>query len=321
MPERDLRILFMGTPEFAVVSLKALLDAEKNVVGVITAPDKPSGRGKKIQASPVKQFAMSHQLRILQPDNLKDPGFIKALVALEPDLNVVVAFRMLPEAVWALPKHGTFNLHASLLPQYRGAAPINWAIINGEKQTGVTTFFIDHKIDTGNILFQKKVDIGSSETAGELHDRLMKAGANLVVKTVNSIAKGNIEPIPQDSLLTDKKVKKAPKIFKEDCRINWSNDVDSVYNFIRGLSPYPAGWTAFVSAENTYQIKIFKAGKVILRHAEPVGSIETDGKKILRIAAKDGYLDVLSLQLAGKRQLQITEFLRGFPEIEKYRAV
>jgi methionyl-tRNA formyltransferase len=321
MPDKDLRILFMGTPEFAVESLKALLDAGKNIVGVITAPDKPSGRGKIIQPSPVKKFALSRQLRILQPVNLKDPGFIKALKASEPDLNVVVAFRMLPEAIWALPKHGTINLHASLLPQYRGAAPINWAIINGEKQTGVTTFLIDHQIDTGNILFREKVDIGSSETAGELHDRLMDAGAKLVVKTVNSIAKGNIKPIPQDSLLADNEVRKAPKIFKEDCRISWSDNVDSVYNFIRGLSPYPAGWTEFVSTEHTYQIKIFKAGKVILRHSEPVGSIETDGKKILRIAVQDGYLDVLSLQLAGKKQLQITEFLRGFTEIEKYRAV
>ncbi len=321
MPDKDLRILFMGTPEFAVESLKALLDAEKNVVGVITAPDKPSGRGKKIHPSPVKQFALSHKLRILQPDKLKDPGFIKALKALKPDLNVVVAFRMLPVAVWALPGHGTINLHASLLPQYRGAAPINWAIINGEKQTGVTTFLIDHQIDTGNILFQEKVDIGNSETAGELHNRLMKAGADLVVKTVNSIVKGNMKPIPQESLLADRQVRKAPKIFKEDCRISWSDNVDSVYNFIRGLSPYPAAWTEFVSAGHTYQIKIFKAGKVILRHDEPVGSIETDGKKILRIAARDGYLDVLNLQLAGKRQLQTTEFLRGFPEIEKYKAV
>jgi methionyl-tRNA formyltransferase len=228
---------------------------------------------------------------------------------------------MLPEVVWALPKYGTINLHASLLPQYRGAAPINWAIINGEKQTGVTTFLINHQIDTGNILFQEKVSISNNETAGELHDRLMIIGAKLVVKTVDSISEGNIRPVSQESLLSDKQIKQAPKIFKENCRINWSDSVENIYNFIRGLSPYPAGWTEFISAENRYQIKIFKAGKVVIRHSVPFGSIETDGKKILRIAVKGGYLDVLSLQLAGKRQLHITEFLRGFPEIEKFRAV
>src|SRR4030042_2317806 len=315
MPGKDLKIVFMGTPGFAVESLKALLDAEKNIVGVITAPDKPSGRGKKIQPSPVKQLSEKHHLRLLQPENLKDTGFIRKLTALKPDLNVIVAFRMLPEVIWALPEYGTINLHASLLPQYRGAAPINWAIINGEKQTGVTTFLINHQIDTGNILFQEKVNIGSNETAGELHDRLMKAGAKLVIKTVNSIAEGSIHPIPQDSLVADGEVKPAPKIFKKDCHINWTNSVDDIYNFIRGLSPYPAGWTEFVSAKNKCQIKIFKTGKVVIRHHVPYGSIETDGKKVLRIAAKGGYLDVLSLQLEGKRQLQIMEFLRGFPEI------
>ncbi|MBN2213083.1 MAG: methionyl-tRNA formyltransferase [Bacteroidales bacterium] len=321
MQDKNLKIVFMGTPGFAVESLKALLDAGKNIVGVITAPDKPSGRGKKMQSSPVKQFAERYHLRLLQPYNLKDPGFLSELKALKPDLNVVVAFRMLPEVVWSLPESGTINLHASLLPQYRGAAPINWAIINGEKQTGVTTFFINHQIDTGSILFQEKVDIGSSETAGELHDRLMTIGANLVVKTVNSIAEGSIQPVPQDSLLTGEKIRQAPKIFKENCRINWSDSVDNIYNFIRGLSPYPAGWTEFVSAENKYQIKIFKAEKVVLRHSVAFGSIETDGKKILRIASAGGYIDVLNLQLAGKRQLGIIEFLRGFAETEKYRAI
>jgi methionyl-tRNA formyltransferase len=321
MTGKDLKIVFMGTPEFAVESLKVLLDAKMNIVGVVTASDKPSGRGKKVQSSPVKQFAERNHLRIMQTDNLKDPEFINKLTILKPDLNVVVAFRMLPEAVWSLPVYGTINLHASLLPQYRGAAPINWAIINGERQTGVSTFLIDHQIDTGNILFQEKVNIGKNETAGELHDRLMKIGANLVLRTVNSIAEGSIKPIPQDTLLAEDMIKPAPKIFKEKCRINWSDSVDDVHNFIRGLSPYPAGWTEFVSPGNKYQIKIFKTGKVMVNHSVPFGTIETDGKKVLRIAVKGGYLDVLILQLAGKRQLQIPEFLRGFPEIEKYRAI
>ncbi len=321
MPGKDLKIVFMGTPEFAVESLQALMEAKKNIVGVITAPDKPSGRGKKIQSSPVKQYAEKHHLSILQPDNLKDPGFVIELTALNPDLIVVVAFRMLPEVVWSLPEYGTINLHASLLPKYRGAAPINWAIINGEKETGVTTFIIDRQIDTGNILLQEKVTIGSKEDAGELHDRLMKIGANLIVKTVNSISEGSIQPIPQDSQLADDKIKLAPKIFKEKCRINWSDTVDNIHNFIRGLSPYPAGWAEFISSENQYQIKIYKAEKVIINHSVPFGTIETDGKKILRIAANGGYIDVLSLQLAGKKQLQTPEFLRGFPEIEKFRAI
>lgn len=321
MPVKDLKIVFMGTPEFAVESLQALLSAKKNIVGVITAPDKPAGRGKKIQSSPVKNYAQKHHLTILQPENLKDPEFISKLSALNPDLFVVVAFRMLPEAVWSMPEYGTINLHASLLPQYRGAAPINWAIINGEKQTGVTTFFIDQQIDTGKILFQEKVTIGSKENAGELHDRLMKIGAQLVVKTVNSIEDGNIEPIPQDSLLAEDSLKTAPKIFKEKCRINWSDSIHEIYNFIRGLSPYPAGWTEIESSGNKYQLKIFNAEKIIINHSVPFGTIESDGKKILRIAARGGYLDVLNLQLAGKKQLQIHEFLRGFPEIENYRAI
>ncbi len=321
MSGKDFSIVFMGTPEFAVESLKALLDEGKHIAGVITAPDKPSGRGKKIQSSPVKRFAEKHHLTILQPNNLKDPEFVNDLTDLNPDIIVVVAFRMLPEVVWSLPKYGTINLHASLLPQYRGAAPINWAIINGEKQTGVTTFIIDHQIDTGKILLQEKVTIGNKENAGELHDRLMKIGAKLVVKTVNSIAEGNIQPIPQHSLLPEENLKLAPKIFKEKCRINWSDSVHDIFNFIRGLSPYPAGWTEIVSAGKKYQIKIFKADKVIINHSVPFGTIETDGKRILRIAATGGYIDVLNLQLAGKKQLQIHEFLRGFPEIEKYRAV
>jgi methionyl-tRNA formyltransferase len=321
MAGKDLKIVFMGTPDFAVESLKALLNAGKKIVGVVTAPDKPSGRGKKVQYPPVKKFSEAHQLRLLQPENLKDPGFVKDLDALEPDLSVVVAFRMLPEVVWAMPLYGTVNLHASLLPQYRGAAPINWAIINGEKQTGVTTFLIDSRIDTGKILFQEKINIGNSETAGELHDRLMSLGAGLVVKTVNSIAEGSIQSISQDTLIRDDKVKPAPKIFKENCRITWSDPVDSIYNFIRGLSPYPAAYTEFSSTKSKNQVKIFKAGKVIVRHSVPFGTIESNGKNILRIAAKGGYLDIMNLQQAGKRQLPVEEFLRGFPEIERYRAI
>lgn len=321
MQEKHLRIVFMGTPEFAVASLKALLEAGNNVIAVVTAPDKPSGRGRQIQQSPVKQFAMYHDIDVLQPVNLKDPTFVKNLTYLKPDLNVVVAFRMLPEAVWSVPVYGTINLHASLLPEYRGAAPINHAIINGEKVTGVTTFQIDHNIDTGNILLQEKVTISDTETAGELHDRLMIIGADLLVKTVVEIAAGKIKPVGQSLLTGWKELKSAPKIYREDCRINWNQPVDNIFNFIRGLSPYPTAWTLFKSPHNVQQLKIFKADKVKFGHNISPGTIETDGKSVLKIAAPDGYIDILSLQLAGKKQLPVEEFLRGFGEIEKYRAL
>ena len=321
MQEKHLRIIFMGTPEFAVASLKALLEAGNNIVAVVTAPDKPSGRSRQIQRSPVKQFAISHGIEVMQPASLRDPTFIQDLTYLKPDLNVLVAFRMLPKEVWSVPVHGTVNLHASLLPEYRGAAPINHAIMNGEKETGVTTFQIDRNIDTGNILLQEKVAIGDNETAGELHDRLMITGAELLVKTVDEIAAGKIKPTAQNMLTGLKVLKSAPKIYREDCRINWNQDVDNIFNFIRGLSPYPAAWTIFKSSDDILELKIFKADKVKFRHNIVPGTIETDGKSVLKIAAAEGYIDILSLQLAGKRQLSVEEFLRGFGEIEKYRAL
>lgn len=311
----------MGTPEFAVESLKALLDSGKNVICVVTAPDKPAGRGKQIHSSPVKDFALLNHLPVLQPANLKDPDFISSLTSYQPDLSVVVAFRMLPEIVWALPRMGTFNLHASLLPNYRGAAPINWAVINGEKETGVTTFLIDHEIDTGKILLQAKTHIAEKETAGDLHDRLMVMGAELVVKTVGMMALGKIEAIEQTNFQTGRVIKPAPKIFKDNCRINWEEPVEQVYNFIRGLSPYPAAFTELFSKSEKHMVKIFQAGKIKIKHQVSPGTLETDGKNLLRIAAKGGYIDVKSLQLAGKKRLQIDEFLRGFLHIESFKAL
>ncbi|MFO7656330.1 MAG: methionyl-tRNA formyltransferase [Bacteroidales bacterium] len=321
MENKDLRIVFMGTPVFAVESLKALLSSGKNVICVITAPDKPAGRGKKIQSSPVKDFACSHHIPVLQPANLKDPDFISSLTSYHPDMSVVVAFRMLPALVWALPPMGTFNLHASLLPDYRGAAPVNWAVINGEKETGVTTFLIDHEIDTGKILLQEKTHIDDKETAGDLHDRLMVMGAKVVVKTVDMLASGKVEPVPQASFQTGKVIKPAPKIFKENCRINWEEPVEQVYNFIRGLSPYPAAFTELFSNAEKHQVKIYNACKIKIKHHVHPGTIETDGKSVLRIAARGGYIDVKSLQLAGKKKLLIDEFLRGFLHIESFRAM
>ncbi len=320
MDSKDLRIVFMGTPEFAVESLKTLLISGKNIIGVITAPDKPAGRGKQLQSSPVKDFALNHHLYLLQPSNLKDPEFVSTLAALKPDLNIVVAFRMLPEIVWTLPTMGTFNLHASLLPDYRGAAPINRVIMNGEQETGVTTFLINHEIDTGKILLQEKTFIGPNETAGELHDRLMSIGARLVTKTVESLADNSLKPLSQNTLTKGLQLKSAPKIFKDDCRINWNNPVDQVFNFIRGLSPYPAAFTEFISAGERHMVKIYFAKKVVINHSVAPGTIETDGKKLLRIAAADGYLDIRSLQMSGKRRLITEEFLRGFSGLDKYQA-
>lgn len=312
------RIVFMGTPEFAVESLKALLLAGKNVIGVVTAPDKPAGRGKIIQSSPVKKFAEEYNLKILQPEKLKDPLFIESLKQLKPDIQVVVAFRMLPEVVWSLPKLGTFNLHASLLPQYRGAAPINWAVINGEKETGLTTFLLNNEIDTGKIIFKEKVAIGEKETAGELHDRLMIMGSKLVVKTVDSIFSEEI--VPTEQMVSNEPLKMAPKIFKENCKINWENDVSHIYNFIRGLSPYPGAYTELVSPlRKILMLKIFIAEKLEIQHSVPYGTIETDGKIHFRISAKGGYIDVQSLQLAGKNRMNIKEFLKGFQNPELYK--
>jgi methionyl-tRNA formyltransferase len=306
---KKLRIVFMGTPEFAVPSLDALLNAGHEVVGVVTAPDKPAGRGLKLNESAVKQYAVSKRLNILQPEKLKNPEFINQLSTLAPDLQVVVAFRMLPEVVWNLPPMGTINLHASLLPQYRGAAPINWAVINGEKETGITTFKLQHEIDTGNILMQETVLINENETAGELHDKMKLIGAGLVVKTVNGLADGSIHDIPQSSIVANPSmITHAPKIFTETARINWNKSVHEIYNLIRGLSPYPAAFTSL----NGKMLKVYKANKEASNVAALPGTVETDKKSFLKFACINGYIKVEELQLEGKKRMAVTEFLKGY---------
>jgi len=304
-----MRIIFMGTPDFAVASLKALLEAGENVVAVVTAPDKPAGRGQKLHGSAVKTFALENGLPVLQPVKLKDPEFLRELAAYRADLQVVVAFRMLPEAVWNMPPQGTVNVHASLLPQYRGAAPINHAIIQGEKESGVTTFLLQHEIDTGNILFSRKVSIHDRDTAGTLHDKLMIAGADLLLQTVRAIREGSTRPVPQESLATES-LKSAPKIFKQDCEIDWNKTTDEVYNFVRGLSPYPTAYTYL----NGKTLKIFETEKSA-PIPRPPGSFETDGKSHLAFATLDGALRITSLQMEGKKKMGIEEFLRGFRKI------
>jgi methionyl-tRNA formyltransferase len=302
-----MRIVFMGTPEFAVASLDALIMAGCDIVAVVTAPDKPTGRGQKLGESAVKQYAVENNLKVLQPEKLKSPVFIEELKALQADLQVVVAFRMLPEVVWNMPSRGTLNLHASLLPQYRGAAPINWSIINGEKESGVTTFFLKHEIDTGDILFTEKVTLTGHETAGELHDRLMTKGAGLIVKTVKGIESGRYNEHPQSQLMAGVELKHAPKIFKEDCLIDWNNPAVSVYNRIRGLSPHPTAYTTL----NGKVLKIFRAEFEIVRTAMHPGEIATDQKSYLKIAAADGFISLTEVQLEGKKSMGIEEFLRG----------
>lgn len=320
MNGKELRIVYMGTPDFAVAGLHALIENGYNVVGVITAADKPSGRGKKLAESAVKKYAVEKQLKILQPEKLKNPDFLNELKKLKADLQVVVAFRMLPEVVWDMPKFGTFNLHASLLPQYRGAAPLNWAIINGETKTGVTTFLLDHKIDTGKILFKKEIEIGENDTVGDIHDRLMEIGADLVVETVDAIAEGDIQPVPQEELIKEYQIKHAPKIFREDCKINWEQDCETVRNLIRGLSPYPAAWSNLTNKKTGEQIlaKIYFAGKTNLDKNAVSGEIETDGKNFLNVACKRGWLQITDLQIAGKKRMKIGDFLRGFQQISEY---
>ncbi len=303
-----LRIVYMGTPHFAVESLKALIEAGKEIVGVVTMPDKPAGRGHKIQFSPVKEYALSTGLKLLQPENLKSPEFLEELRSLHADLQIVVAFRMLPEAVWSMPRLGTFNLHASLLPQYRGAAPINWAIINGERETGVTTFFLKHEIDTGNIILQEKIAISDNDTAGTVHDRLMQLGSRLVLKTVDMIEAGNITSTPQPRL----EVKPAPKIYKETCRMDFSKTCRELYNFVRGLAPYPAAWMEWTDAYgDTLTMKIFEITCEPCIHGHQPGTHETDGKSYLKIAVLDGYILLTDIQLAGKKRMKIAELLRG----------
>lgn len=315
MPD-PLKIVFMGTPDFAVESLKALLNTKHKIAGVVTSPDKPFGRGKLLESSAVKKFATEFGLQnLMQPESLKSDDFINQLAALNADLFVVVAFRMLPEVVWSMPKKGTVNLHASLLPDYRGAAPINWVIINGEKKTGITTFFIEKEIDTGKILHQNEVTITKEMDAGELHDILMTKGAALLVKTIDSIAKGDIQPVPQKAVDSNKK---APKIFKEDCRINWNQNAETIADFIRGLSPYPAAWTELKDNSKSMSAKIFKVTIERKDHSIQPGSILSDGKNFLKIAVADGFVSLTGLQLAGKKRMGIEEFLRGFPSPEKY---
>ncbi|HSN07554.1 MAG TPA: methionyl-tRNA formyltransferase [Hanamia sp.] len=300
-----LRIIFMGTPEFAVPSLDKLYEAGYNIVGVITAPDKPAGRGMKLSESAVKKYALEKKLNILQPEKLKDSAFIEKLETLKADVQVVVAFRMLPEIVWNMPPLGTINLHGSLLPQYRGAAPINWALINGEKETGVTTFKLQHEIDTGNILLQQKIAIAEEETAGSLHDKMMNIGADLLLKTINQLEKGTLKEVPQNSPFT---IHHAPKIFTETCEINWNRNVDEIYNLIRGLSPYPAAFTYL----NGKKLKIFSSEKESCKVKNEPGEIVTDHKTYLKFAAKDGFISLKEIQPEGKKRMRIEDFLRGW---------
>jgi len=294
----------MGTPEFAVPSLEILVENGWNVVAVITAPDKPKGRGQKMIPSPVKEAAVKHGIPVLQPTNLKDPAFISELAGYKADLQVVVAFRMLPEAVWNMPPKGTFNLHASLLPNYRGAAPINWAIINGEKETGITTFFLKHQIDTGSVIFQEKEPIHPEDNVGTLYERLMAKGANLVLRTIQAIDEDKVQPIEQDE---SNAIHEAPKLFKETCKIDWDKSAVSIHNLIRGLSPYPAAWTTI----DDKICKIYKSEPAQENKSLEVGAYETDGKTYLNFQTGDGTLSILELQLEGKKRMAIADFLRG----------
>ncbi len=305
---RKLNIVFLGTPDFAVASLKALVDNKYNIVGVITAPDKPAGRGQKINQSAVKKYAIENNLNILQPTNLKDESFLKELKALNANLQIIVAFRMLPKQVWEMPLYGTFNLHASLLPNYRGAAPINWALINGETKTGITTFFIDEKIDTGEIILQKELGIDPNENAGELHDRLMNKGSELVLDTVKKIECNEIKTYIQPEI---ENIKTAYKIHKHTCKINWEENINVIHNKIRGLSPYPAAWSELVLNDSVINIKIYEVSKIIEEHQFEIGKV-ISSKKNIKIAVKGGFIDILSLQLPGKKKMEIKSLLNGF---------
>lgn len=318
MDKKELRIVYMGTPDFAVESLRALVEGGYNVVGVITMPDKPVGRhGSVLQASPVKEYALSQNLPVLQPEKLKDEAFISDLRALNADLQIVVAFRMLPEIVWDMPRFGTFNLHASLLPQYRGAAPINWAVINGDTETGVTTFFLTHEIDTGKIIRQKHLPIADTDNVGVVHDALMTIGAGLVTETVDLLLAGEVDAIPQEEFFKDvAELRPAPKIFKDTCRIMWKQPLKNIYDFIRGLSPYPAAWTDLVAPDGScLTLKVYETEKYPASHNHTIGTIHTDGKSYIDVAVKDGYIRLLSLQLAGKKRMGVKDFLNGNKQI------
>ncbi len=347
MKSNSIRIVFMGTPEFAVAPLKALLEAGMEISAVVTAPDKPAGRGKKLKSSAVKAFALSElNCPVLQPEKLKDPDFANQLRSFNAHLFIVVAFRMLPEVVWTIPEHGTVNLHASLLPQYRGAAPLNWCLIHGEEETGVTTFLIDQQIDTGTILLQDKISIGKNENAGSLHDRLMTVGARLVVTTVKQIMEEKIEPVDQEAFnIPEEKLKKAPRIFKDDCRIDWNKSREEVHNLVRGLSPTPGAFTMMhCDEQEPVQVKIFETMPVEeegpdqqrnsdqhnltsqnnipeskdRKQSEPIhiqpGTILSDQKNFMKIACTDGWLEVLNLQPAGRNRMSAADFIRGFKE-------
>lgn len=306
-----MRVVFMGTPDFSVPCLDILVKNGYDVVGVVTMPDKPAGRGQQLFQSPVKKYALEHGLKLLQPEKLKSPEFIEELKALKADLQIVVAFRMLPEAVWNMPPLGTFNLHASLLPNYRGAAPINWAIINGEKETGVTTFKLQHEIDTGSILYAEKVPLTDDTTAGELHDMLMNVGAGLMLKTVKALESGDYQLKAQG--YSESQNKHAPKIFKEDCKIDWNQSAEHIHNLIRGLSPYPAAWTEGKDSKgNTISVKIFRSTKEIINHTYNIGMVISDNKDTLKVACSNGFIHIHELQLAGKKRLKTEELLRGF---------
>jgi methionyl-tRNA formyltransferase len=305
---KDLRIVFMGTPEFAVSTLDAILSSGFNVVGVITAPDKPAGRGRQLNQSAVKSYALSKGLIVLQPTNLKNENFIAQLEALNANLQVVVAFRMLPKAVWQMPEYGTFNLHASLLPNYRGAAPINWAIINGETKTGVSTFFIDEKIDTGEMILQKEVEISKSETAGELHDKLMHIGSALVVDTLNLIQNDNVETIPQQDY---PEIKTAYKLDKDNCFIDWNRSVKDIYNQVRGLNPYPSAWCLLKNGDDELNVKIYNVDAIECDHNYSIGTIITN-KQEVKVAAKNGMILLNEIKLPGKRKMDVKSLLNGF---------
>ena len=313
MEKKDLRIIYLGTPEFAVEAVRRLVEGGYNVVAVVTMPDKPVGRHQnRLQASPVKEYAVQRGLPVLQPERLKDEGFLAELRSYQADLQIVVAFRMLPEVVWAMPRLGTFNIHASLLPQYRGAAPINWAIMNGDKESGLTTFFLQHDIDTGNIIDQIRVPIGEECTWGELHDQLMSLSGDLALKTVDSIINGTVQSTPQSEFATDEPLRPAPKIFKETCRIDWTKSLDGIYNFVRGLSPYPGAWAYLESGNAQQEIKIFGAQKIVTSHDFKAGTIFSDGRKTMDVAVKGGMLRITELQLAGKKRMPVSAFLNGF---------
>lgn len=318
MSGKDLRIVFMGTPEFAVASLKRLVEEGYNIVAVVTTPDKPAGRGQRMHESDVKVAARELGLPILQPEKLRDPEFVQAMQELRPDLGIVIAFRMLPEIIWAMPRYGTFNLHASLLPQYRGAAPINWAIINGEKETGITTFLLNHEIDKGAIIGQRKMPILAGDNIGTMYDKLMTDGCDLVVETVEKIATQDFTPIEQMHI-DEATLKPAPKIFKEDCKIDWSWEGERIVNFVRGLSPYPAAWSPmYLAGEEKGSAKIFEVRFSPDKGNGNVGEIISDGKEQIAVVCSDGLIEICSMQMAGKKRMSNKDLLLGFRNIEDY---